>query len=413
MPRQRKRASRVRPVRVFPLPEAVTGKPWTIREAGEHETPHVELQGRTMAIPIGQSGVDAWIRLHEMAHARWTPANAGQSAASEGLQHRTANACEDARIHRKLADAGFPLGSALEDRDLAKWVEHFEAGRMEPIDSARLLMAAIGTADEPAITRLVRQAGQAAVEEVVRDTWRQCFGRRRPAFPRTIEAAKILEDWFLVPPPPEVLESLGETLEGLNERGDDDGRRARGEAVWGAMRIETPALPLRLPSRVRTRKRRALAEGSFPRNWHRLASDGAVFSRRFPRLAGGAVLVDQSGSMSFEPADVLAILEAAPAAVVATYAGSAATGVLRILARDGRRCLDSEVWLTMKNNTVDGPALHWLGSQSGPRFWVSDGLATSVSGDAVRDAAKIAMRHEVVRVGDVTELLETIELGKR
>jgi hypothetical protein len=99
--------------------------------------------------------------------------------------------------------------------------------------------------------------------------------------------------------------------------------------------------------------------------------------------------------------------------VVATYAGSAATGVLRILARDGRRCLDSEVWLTMKNNTVDGPALHWLGSQSGPRFWVSDGLATSVSGDAVRDAAKIAMRHEVVRVGDVTELLETIELGKR
>lgn len=409
MARQRKRRAGIpRPVRIYPLPEAVSGgKGWKVRETREHEVPHVDLSTYGMAIPVDDDPVSAWIRLHEMAHARWTPVNAGTTAAAEGVQPLTANACEDARIHRKLRDAGFRLGRALTDTDFAKLAEHFAL--MEPIDASRLLMASIGTQDEAGIVALVRAMdGGRAVEEVTRDVWRQCFGKRRPAFPRTIDAARALEDWFLDPPDPEVLESMGDVLEKLPAL-PDTGHRAPGEAVWGTMKVETPALPLRLPVRVRSRTRRAQVEGSFPRNWHRLAIDGAVFSKTTKRLPGGAVLIDQSGSMSLEPADVLAILLGAPAAIVATYAGRDESGILRILARNGKRCLDPDVYIALGNNTVDGPALEWLGRQNGPRYWVSDGLATSPSGDAIRSAARIAMRHEIQRVDNVAMLIEAMD----
>lgn len=408
--RKRREGSAKRPVRIYPLPEAVTGgKTWKVREAGEHETPHVDLASYAMAIPTDDNPIDAAIRLHEMAHARWTPVNAWKSAAAESLQPMTVNACEDARIQRKLADAGFALAAVLRPDDVTAYEEHFEAGRMEPLDAARLLMAAIGTGDEGTIAGMVRgMEGGRAIEEVTRDVWRQCFGKRRPAFPKTIEAGKALEDWFADPPDTEVLRDITKVLERLPSL-PDTGRRAPGEAIWGTMKVETVPLPLRLPSRIRTRTRRALPEGSFPRNWHRLPVDGAVFSRKTKRLPGGVVLIDQSGSMSFTPEDVLAILLAAPAAIVATYAGQSSTGILRVLASGGKRCKDSDVYLPMNNNTVDGPALEWIGRLPGPRFWVSDGLATSVGGDAIRSAAKIALAKDIRRVDDVAGLMEALE----
>lgn len=402
------RGYRRKPIKIYPLPEAVTGgKPWAVREAAEHETPHVDLGTYSMAIPVEETAEAAWIRLHEMAHARWTPVNAGKTAAAEGVQPLTANACEDARIHRKLADAEFPIGRALTPDDMGKLAEHFEAGRLNPLDASRLLMASIGTGDERDIAALVRTLdGGASIEEITRDVWRRCFGKRRPAFSKTVEAAVAIEEWFATPPDPEVLESMEGPLERLAQA--DRGHRPKGEAVWGTMYVETPPRPLSLPARIRTRTRRALQEGSFPRNWHRLPIDGAVFSRKTRRLAGGAVLIDQSGSMSLSAEDVLAIVVAAPAAIVATYAGRGTFGTLRVLAKDGKRVNDGDVHLAMGGNTVDGPALEWIGRMPGPRFWVSDGLATSLGGDAIRSAAAIAMRRDIRRVDNVSGLVEAL-----
>lgn len=402
------RGYRRKPVRIYPLPEAVSGgKPWKVREAAEHETPHVDLGTYSMAIPIEETREAAWIRLHEMAHARWTPVNAHKTAAAEGLQPLTVNAAEDARIHRKLRDAGFPIGRALTEDEAAKMAEHIASGMLEPLDAARLLMASIGTGDEPGIAAAIGEMeGGPSIVEITRDVWRQAFGKRRPAFPKTIEAGKALEDWFLKPPDPEILEAMEDPLGKLPQY--DTGRRAPGETVWGTMTIETPPRPLALPARIRRRVRRALPEGSFPRNWHRLPVDGAVFSRKAKRVPGGSVLIDQSGSMSLSPADVLAIVSAAPAAIVATYAGDARTGVLRVLAMNGKRVNDADVHLTQSGNTVDGPALEWIARFPGPRFWVSDGLAYGVAGDAVRDAAKIAMRHSIRRVDTCADLVEAM-----
>jgi len=382
------------------------GKTWTVKPPRGDETPHVTLQTRTMVVPIGQASEDAAIRLHEMAHARWTPANGAKLGADAGLEHPTVNACEDARIHRKLADAGLARDSVLDDRTLASIVGAFEHGRVSPLDAARLLIASIGTADEAPISRLLDANGFAVVGRVTRRIHSDCFGARRPAFRKTLDAAAELEAFFRDPElDPEMIESLD--WPGDDDDGYDDGGRDGSRAIeWGACRFEEPPRPLKLPAKLRRHKRRAMTEGHLPRNWHRLASDGAVFGRKVRRPAGAAVLIDQSGSMAFSPADVLEILEAAPAAIVAAYAGDdSASGVLRILAKDGRRVADADAYLPMGGNTVDGPALVWLAAQEGPRYWVSDGMATSPAGDAIAAAAELAIRGKITRVETLDDLL--------
>ena len=404
--RNGRRPRGVRPVRILPLPEAVNGgKQWTIQESAS-AVPSADVTHRVMTIPTRDHPHDERIRLHEMAHARWSPANGVKLIRDAGLLHSTGNACEDARIHRKLIAAGFNLrGRAHSDELVEDLVERIGNGQLSVLDSAGLLMAAMETGEERFIESAMHGAGMGAVVAIVHDVYRANFSDRRPAFARTVDAATVLEEWFRDDPDPE-------SLEGLTYLGDcdmdDDGERPGGAVRWGAMKVEDPAMPLRLPAKVRSRTRRSTPEGSVPRNWHRYCSDGAVFTQRTKRLPGGAVLIDQSGSMYLDAEGVLAIVMAAPAAIVATYAGQGDYGVLRILARDGRRVADEGVYLGMGDNTVDGPALEWLGAQVTPRYWVSDGMATSPAGNAIADAARIALRHRVVRVNSVDDLVDRL-----
>ncbi|HEY1309252.1 MAG TPA: hypothetical protein VGF24_37190 [Vicinamibacterales bacterium] len=397
--------------RVLPLPEAVTGgKSWKILPPQDGETPHVVLGAREMVVPLDGGPMDAAVRLHEMAHARWTPVNAGKLGHDAGLEHATVNACEDARIHRKLADAGLAADSVLPDEQLARYVRAFEAGRVPPLEAARLFMASIGTADEPPFHRLLDDNGLEAVRRVTARVWRSAFGARRPAFKRTLEAATELESWFPPDADPDQVRALSDPLAQADEDADedhDDGSREGSRAVvWGVMKMEEPPRVKPLPAKLRRHKRRALQEGSTPRHWHRLPMDGAVFGRKVRKPAGAAVLIDQSGSMRFSPDDVLEILEAAPAAIVAAYAGDdGSSGVLRILAKDGKRVADEDAYIAAGGNTVDGPALVWLAAQPGPRYWISDGHATSPSGDAIAEAARLALRGKILRVPTLDDLL--------
>lgn len=361
-----------------------------------------------MVVPSGQHSTEAAVRLHEMAHARWTPANGAKLGRDAGLEHGTVNACEDARIHRKLADVGLARRSVLTDPVLAFYAQMFESGKVTPLEASRLLIASIGTEDEAPFSRLMDENGLRAVANVTRRIWRDAFGSRRPAFKRTLQAGQAIEDLFRDPElDPDAIESLSGPLSLADRDGyDDGGRDGSRQCVWGVMRFEEPPRSLPLPAKLRRHKRRAVTEGATPRHWHRLPMDGAVFGRKVRRPAGAAVLIDQSGSMSMAPDDVLAILEAAPAAIVAAYAGDdSSSGVLRILAKNGKRVSNEDAYLPMAGNTVDGPALAWLAEQSGPRFWVSDGMATSPQGDAIEAAAIIAMRGKITRVPTLDDLL--------
>lgn len=92
-----------------PLPEAITGEAWKIKNGPGA----VDLVNREMYCPTGENAGDHFVRLHEMAHAKFTPkGESGKMAAKHGVSVEALQVCEDARIHAKLIQ----LGRDMENR---------------------------------------------------------------------------------------------------------------------------------------------------------------------------------------------------------------------------------------------------------------------------------------------------------
>ncbi len=164
--------------------------------------------------------------------------------------------------------------------------------------------------------------------------------------------------------------------------------------MWGTLiRFTEPQRPLKLPPWKLQRYKRAVEEGSIPKNMHRWPTDRKIFDRT-RRIPGGSVLIDDSGSMNLTQKQLNDIVEGAPAAIVASYAGTSRMqdehgkaimdendhavpgGEIRILAKEASRVAHKDLEIDMGNNMIDGPALEWLAEQPYPRVWVSDGVAT-------------------------------------
>jgi hypothetical protein len=155
-------------------------------------------------------------------------------------------------------------------------------------------------------------------------------------------------------------------------RSDQRNRSGRGSnsAAIGRMEIHHHVERSQRSQAMR-RPMGATDTGQAPVLWERYAEDGQVFQRRRP---GGAILIDCSGSMSWDWDVLSKAMSKFPSAVVGAYSGSDGSGKLCVLATDGRWCpLDSS---EMENgNEVDIEALRWLSDQKGPRVWLSDGHA--------------------------------------
>ncbi len=77
--------------------------------------------------------------------------------------------------------------------------------------------------------------------------------------------------------------------------------------------------------------------------------------------------------MGLTPEAIRQMVEHAPGCVVANYSGEEDSGVIRILARAGRRVADEFCESPSgSGNIVDYHALRWAYKQSHPRVWVSD-----------------------------------------
>jgi hypothetical protein len=356
-----------------------------------------------LSVPLGVSDRDRWVRLHELAHAKWTPVTL---VGADGIPFPTLNACEDSRIHKRLNEAGMANGSPvlLSDADRERMAAMVEDGRMPPIEAARLFLATVGTGDERPLRRLFEGLSATAHVPATCDVlWARHLRKRRPAWGRTVDLARDVEATFAVPPSddPDMTERLRDA-NNMYREGDPDGGR------WGPMTVETPPLTVPMTCTYRVPRRRASDTGAVPTGWHRLTTDGRVFTRKLKRPAGGAILIDQSGSMSLSHDDVQTIIDTYPGVTVGTYAGNETRGVLRIIARDGRRATDEDCYLDYGGNTVDGPALEWLAQQPGPRVWVSDGLIVGANGsqhpNLHLDVAQITATAQILRVPGIHHL---------
>lgn len=153
--------------------------------------------------------------------------------------------------------------------------------------------------------------------------------------------------------------------------GTSGGAGSKRTGIWGEMTINDLEKPTYLPGRLRARVRTA-DEGMYIREIHRLHLDGQIFGRK-DRKPGGTILLDLSGSMSWDIKDVWRVLEQCPGAQIAGYSGNGMSGTLAIFAKDGRVCKETELSRYGGGNDVDGPALRWLCTQESPRIWISDG----------------------------------------
>ena len=181
---------------------------------------------------------------------------------------------------------------------------------------------------------------------------------------------------------------------------------------WGDMTIVKPPLPVNLTARLKAgRAYRPADFGYNPKYINRFCIDKKIFKQK-QTVLGGTILIDASGSMSFDGKDILEILQLLPAATIAMYNGYGKEGYLRIIAKAGHRV--HEDYLNTHSgsgNVVDGPALDWLSTMPPRRIWVSDMHVFGGSGatngyNLLKYCYDMVTKHRIINLQNIQEVKE-------
>lgn len=405
-------------MRPFPLPEILApARDWIIRS---DVAPHVDIEGRSMSVPLGRSQHHFYIRSHEMVHVLISPPKAKWPA--ERLAYL--DAVEEARVNSVL-ERVFGINLTCEKKDLDP---RFRSELDAPIPHVNRGAAALLSVHgrwaewEEACTHVPLQAFT-RYKAALRHLWNGVPPGYIPPFERAIEIARWLEDESDQEPPPPSYQESKEQQEGEEEKkekregeeeekgeGEEEGeskkatsgkeptgpaapfpsslqraggkpRRTGEEGSWVPCKIVANRTPLpALDPKEGRRRRRSSDEGSVPNAMWREEIDGAIFQVH-KKGRNLSVLVDASGSMRMRYGQLQTFLNTAPASTIAFYSGNyTGAGSLEIVASKGRK-VSREVFQAAWRrkgpfNLVDFPALQWLSRQRPPRIWISDGVVT-------------------------------------
>lgn len=378
---------------VYPLPEAVDphgAKPWGIEPSGPY-SPRVFLKHRVLQVPLEDSDQARFMRDHELGHLRWSHKRPDTVSRRHKIQFDVLQAVEDARINTKLTELALDIHGGALPAEVATVLARNLVRRDALREMVLTLVAAQGTGVNEDHFRGVfechPQGGNVVrLAEMAR---KALWATGNPKFRDTIRVAKWLQLMLeqvedgRVPSLRCGKGSGGKCATGLERAlgiATQHGitRRSTTKVPWGRMKVETPPRVRRVDGYL-GRGRLAAEEGTIPRYIHRQLVDGRIF-HRVRRQRGGTVLIDCSGSMSLETADLKRILDHSPGASVAVYSGNVRDGVLRVLASGGRQVEDRWIGAPAGGaNVIDGPALQWLSKQTQPRIWVCDGQVTGVN----------------------------------
>jgi len=406
---------------VYPLPEAVDphgGKPWGIEPSGPY-SPRVFLKHRLLQVPLDDSDQARFMRDHELGHLRWSHKHPDAVSRRQKIQFDVLQAVEDARVNTKLEQLAVDTKGGALPEEVATALARNLIRRGDLRSVVLTMVAAQGTgANEEHFRGVFECHPQGAniirLAELAR---KALWATGNPKFRDTIRVAKWLQ-LMLEHVEDGSVPSLccGKLSGGKGTTGLERAlgiatqhgitRRSTTKVPWGRMKIETPPRVRRIDGYL-GRGRIAAEEGTVPRNIHRQLVDGRVF-QRVRRQRGGTVLIDCSGSMSLETADLKRILDHSPGASVAVYSGNVRDGVLRVLAGGGRQVEDRWIGAPAGGaNVIDGPALQWLSKQAKPRIWVCDGQVTGINDrmSAINSLECAALCHQraIERCNNVTE----------
>jgi hypothetical protein len=442
-----------------PLPEAIDGLPWTvtITPPSNHGSGILygvtDLGAHRMTLPPEEHPSARYVRLHELAHAKWTPRNVPPHRAAKLAKATVPDvqAAEDLRIqsmlalhrlmppdlrHRSEDDLRQFAGaiashirrndafSALEVMTWARissgiaahqtgyrpkhrlgWLPNIHA-ELESIEDTVAEMLDDGPQTERWTT--VRGLAQHIATTAVIESLPKRKTRAMPFRKITIPLARRMR---------ELLDAAKPSLDMPKPCMPPD--RSSTFARWGKLH-NLPPLPLtenHQPKAQPTKRRLAQLAGNRIGSLRRLLTDGRAFRRDIRKpTKGGTILIDASGSMDLAASEIRAILDASPAATVAMYSGNNHTGTVSVIAKAGRMATDQAIADRREEvgqgNIVDGPALEWLGKQAEPRTWICDGVVTGC-GDSRSlplnlEANRLTQSGRITRHASVSNYLDTL-----
>lgn len=410
-----------------PVPSAIDGKPWTVEESDNETTGATDMRSRHMVAPRHDTEMARLVRLHELAHAKITPRRPADKCAEEA--HCSIEALqwsEDNRVGRFLqtvpATAGrLDLASAISDSAMDEIAAILPDGGGP--DTVRAL-AGILLADYWLGSTRDRWAAAAVRARKVTDEQAVSILDRVATIVTACTYTKSRANPFGPNGMKKITYPMARSfdVEFPDLQQQTESQRRAGAAVervqaakgWGAIEA-VDRIPMSRSIRPRRAPRRRFSDtGVNPTAMHRLTTDQRVFASKVPQ-AGGTILCDASGSMSYSADDIERIIAEAPATLIAFYAGESMAGGI-IVAAEGGRAADPEDVLSALysrwggGNEIDGPALRWLSRQPGPRFWVSDehvgasGMDFGKYGSAWRECMAICRAASVRVVDDIGKL---------
>jgi hypothetical protein len=439
-----------------PLPEVLTrkdspGAEWKVEAGpcrrGEAWTNHTN---KIMRVPVTDTPQARAVRAHEMMHAKVSPnqPSDGHMAILSEYGQRLVECAEELRVNTLTARAGFNLSDLADGSEYKSGtdVQHIKTPQQEADGfNETLLFAAsqIGarTSYED-FMRGVREFRPDMAEEIERVCNEVKRFLNNCSTPDLADTTPDLHDGaplgfrYGVRGIAEILANHTKTPEldedeAINEpedsykpegEGEEDEREASetkivskrpvAKSVWDPMRILKLSLTVNICADKLGRKYVPAISGTRVRYPTRYLTDPGrrVFGNYKP-AAGGVILVDQSGSMSFEVKDMDAILAISPSLTIIGYssAGRNIGTNVWVMAEGGKRCTVEDMPRGNGGNGVDGPALKFAESKrkkGEPLIWITDGLNEGPS-----ECAKFVHLHNVHMVYDTLDLMAAIKKG--
>ena len=462
--------------KAYPYPEIVTGEKWevvgTINNSPDGSTDNLNRQ---MTVPLDRECTECginhsrMIRRHELGHAKWSPKTMGKL--KPGVRAEAVHVLEEVRVNHLLYENKLALSEPSKcldviEQETMKLV--YESGiaeiilmglasrwKVPEIDTNRryvsykyndewIVMQAcfnmIRNDDtvtdyrkqqiiyaERIITRFFQSITNHGYGQTISYRKVQKYAEPLSAILDMFRDAPTQDEVYKPKPKPNTASSGSSESEeqesnelgggSLEQRTRDDlaellYRSTQGTGRWGEMYMHQPPLSVNLQSRLKNgRSYRPADFGYNPKYINRYCIDKKIFKQKMTAL-GGTILIDASGSMSFNGQDILEVMQQLPAVTIAMYNGKSDTGDLRIIAKNGKRV--TEKYLDDHSgygNVVDGPALEWLGTQPARRIWVSDMHVFGAHGDTagfnlMADVNKIVRKYNIINLKNIEEVKE-------
>jgi len=436
--------------------------------------PHTDLHERKMVAPHGEDELDRAIRAHEMMHAKVSPGPAEMIDyfARENASVESLRAVEEVRVNSLCNRVGIDVASHLTDssenslgkklaksgdiaqmvraavatagtaggKDLIKGVRSVDKGMAKVIASIQqnvlAQVDAVPSAELGRVATKTQAGGFAHTERIAAwvDSLIEDMENEREEDERRDRERESGDESDATTPTdptgaekPETAEKdVPETKKPTRREPSDPTKRSRPDAGvipdWGNLRVAR--LPMPHASKGNLGKKRVASDtGKNPRRMHRYFTDRKIFDRTSKGM-GGVVIIDASGSMSFEHRDVREIAEAAPGCTVAMYTERRDHDDepnFWVLADKGRICKEGDVPQFRSGNVVDLPALKWAVKHkqrpNSPIVWVSD-CQVSGKNDQFHPAlnkmaSKFVAREKILVVRNVKEAKSLLDKLKK